>query len=61
MDTMNEARTLAVKVAEKALHDFPAGVAPDLWENIEPDTKAWEKLKKLSMPSDGDEVGRANA
>jgi hypothetical protein len=57
MDTMNKARTLAVEMAEDALRDFPADTIPDLWENIDPETEEWNKLKALSMPSDGDEVG----
>jgi len=48
VDAMNEARTLAVKMAQEALSDLPTGVLPDLWENLELETEAWEKLKVLS-------------
>ncbi len=60
MGKMDDARTLAVEMAEKALYDLPAGISPyppDLWENIEPETEEWNELKALTMPADGDEVG----
>jgi hypothetical protein len=57
MGKMDDARILAVEMAEDALAQITPGTLPDIWENVDPETEEWDKLKALSMPSDGDEIG----
>jgi hypothetical protein len=57
MGKMDDARILTANMAKEIMQNFPAETSPDLWENVDPETEEWDKLKSLCMPSDGDEVG----